>query len=122
MIKDKNRAGRRKDLMLIRQVNTAMTTIMDPATPAIDIFNMGMIYDIRVAEAGPASRLVEMDLAYSSPGLPENAGLIEQITATVEEIAGVTKCQVIVVEDPPWTMDRVTEYARIHLSVVGGSD
>jgi len=103
---------------LVRKVHSAMTTIMDPATPQIDLFNMGMIYDVRVDE----DNHVTVDLAFSSPGLPGNLELPGRVAATVREIEGVSDCTVKVVEDPPWSMDRVSDYARIHLSVVGGSD
>jgi metal-sulfur cluster biosynthetic enzyme len=111
-------SGRRQQQVIVRKVQSAMTTIMDPATPTIDLFNMGMIYDIRVDDEAR----VTVDLAFSSPGLPGNLELPKRVADTVREIDGVSECSVKVVSDPPWTMDRVTEYARIHLSVVGGSD
>jgi metal-sulfur cluster biosynthetic enzyme len=110
--------GQRHQQVLVRKVQSAMTTIMDPATPGIDLFNMGMIYDIRIGEEGH----VTLDLAFSSPGLPGNLELPKQVADTVREIDGISDCRVNVVDEPPWSLDRVTDYARIHLSVVGGSD
>jgi metal-sulfur cluster biosynthetic enzyme len=93
----------------------AMTTVMDPATPRIDLFNMGMIYAIRV----DTEHHVTLDLAFSSPGLPGNLALPKRVADTVREIQAVSGCTVKIVDDPPWSLDRVTDYARIHLSVVG---
>lgn len=118
MARSKKSVGKRQQQVIVRQVHSAMTTIMDPATPSIDLFNMGMIYDVRVGD----DNQVTVDLAYSSPGLPANEGLVEEVAETVREIQSVTDCQVNVVDDPPWSLDRVSDYARIHLSVVGGSE
>lgn len=112
------RGNRRQQQALVRRVQTAMTTIADPATPNVDLFNMGMIYGIHVDD----EHKVTVDLAFSSPGLPENLGLPEQVASTVRELEGVADCKVKIVTDPPWGLERVSDYARIHLSVVGGSD
>lgn len=100
---------------IIRKVNNALTTVFDPATPAIDVYNMGMIYDIRVND----DVFVDIDLAYSSPGHAGNLLLPKQIADTVRELDGVSGCKVHIVNDPPWSMDRVSDHARINMSVVG---
>lgn len=105
----------RQAKVLERKVISALTTIYDPATPHVDLFNMGMIYGVEVAENG----VVRVDLAFSSPGHPGNLSLPRQVAGTVREVEGVQDCSVRVVNDPPWTMDRVSDYARIQLSVVG---
>ena len=110
--------SRRRQQVIVRKVQSALTTIMDPATPNIDLFNMGMIYDIRVAD----DNRVTVDLAFSSPGLPGNLELPKRVAETVREIQEVPECEVKLVNDPPWSLERVSDYARIHLSVVGASD
>lgn len=106
--------GKRQRLMLERRVQGALTTIFDPATPNIDLYNMGMIYEVRIE----LPDRVEIDLAYSSPAHPGNAGLVEKIEATITELDGVNNCKVNVVTDPPWTLDCVSDHARINMSVV----
>ena len=106
--------SKRQRLALERRVQNAMTTIYDPATPHIDLFNMGMIYAVRVELPGS----IEIDLAYSSPGHPGNTGLAALVESTVDELEGVTDCKVNVVSDPPWTLDRVSDHARVNMSVV----
>ncbi len=106
--------GRRQRLALERRIQGALTTIYDPATPNIDLFNMGMIYAIRVSLPGK----VEIDLAYSSPGHPGNIGLVENVESTLSELEGVDSCKVNIITDPPWTLDRVSDHARVNMSVV----
>jgi metal-sulfur cluster biosynthetic enzyme len=103
--------------MIERRVQNALTTIRDPATPKIDLFNMGMIYWV-----GADDGVVTIDLAFSSPGHPGNQTLPQQVADTVRELEGVDDCRVNIVAEPAWSLDRVSDYARIHLSVVGGDD
>ena len=77
--KKKRDAGKRQRQALERRVQSALTTIVDPATPNIDLFNMGMIYAIRIELPGT----VELDLVYSSPTHPGNAGLVEKVESMV---------------------------------------
>lgn len=99
----------------MRRVQSALTTVYDPATPNVDLFNMGMIYAIDIDDNG----VVKIDLAFSSPGHPGNLTLPRQVRDTIKELDGSVDCKVTIVDDPPWSMDRVSEYERIHLSVVG---
>lgn len=108
--------GRRSPLE--RQVWTALTTVRDPATPAIDIVAMGMVYAVEADEEGRVS----VDVAFSSPSHPDNLGLPGQVAAVVRELKGVTDCRVRIVTDPPWTLDRLSDRARAELAVSGGTD
>jgi metal-sulfur cluster biosynthetic enzyme len=112
--KKKHGAGKRQRQAIERRIQSALTTIFDPATPNIDLFNMGMIYDIRIELPGT----VELDLAYSSPTHPGNAGLVEEVESTISELDGIEVCKVNVVTDPPWTLDRVSDHARVNMSLV----
>jgi metal-sulfur cluster biosynthetic enzyme len=108
-------AGVRQRKVLERRVWGALTSIPDPATPNVDLMNMGMIYQVEIGERGE----VRIDLAFSSPGHPGNLDLPKRVADTIRELDGITDCRVRVVSDPPWTLDRVSDYARVNLSVVG---
>jgi metal-sulfur cluster biosynthetic enzyme len=107
-------ASRRKK-QLERRIMNALTTVYDPATPNVDLFNLGMVYGVQIDEA---DRVI-IELAFSSPEHPGNLELPSQVAGAVCELEGVSECTVRVVRDPAWTMDRVSDDARIHLSVVG---
>ena len=112
--KNRRDPDKRQKQALERRVQNALTTIYDPATPHIDLFNMGMIYEVRVE----LPSRIEIDLAYSSPGHPGNIGLVELVESTISELEGIDSCKVVVVTDPPWTLDRVSDYARVNMTVV----
>jgi metal-sulfur cluster biosynthetic enzyme len=108
--------GRRRPLE--RRVLSALTTVRDPATPAVDIVGMGVVYRVGESEDG----LIQIDLAFSDPSHPGCAGLPDQVAALVRDLEGVRDCQVRVVTDPPWTIDRLSDSARADLAVTGGND
>lgn len=105
-------SSKRQRQVLQRRIQSALTTIYDPATPNIDLFNMGMVYNINIQ----ADAAVEIEMAYSSPGHPGYLGFPRQVESTISELEGVSRCTVKVVAEPAWTMDRVSDHARINMS------
>ncbi len=104
--------GKRQRQALERRIQSALTTIYDPATPNIDLFNMGMVYQIHIEADGA----VEIEMAYSSPGHPGYLGFPRRVESTIKELEGVSQCAVKVVVEPAWSMDRVSDHARINMS------
>ena len=103
------------DKALERRVQSVLTTIYDPATPHIDLFNMGMVYRVAIEDGTK----VRIDLAFSSPGHPGNLLLPKQVADAIRELEGVSECKVKIVNDPPWTLDRISDHARVNMTVVG---
>ncbi len=100
---------------LERRVQSVLTTIYDPATPHIDLFNMGMVYCVAIEDGSK----VRIDLAFSSPGHPGNLLLPKQVADAIRELDGVSECKVKIVNDPPCTLDRISDHARVNMTVVG---
>ncbi len=100
---------------LERRVQSVLTTIYDPATPHIDLFNMGMVYRVAIEDGTK----VRIDLAFSSPGHPGNLLLPKQVADAIRELDSVSECKVKIVNDPPWTLDRISDHARVNMTVVG---
>jgi metal-sulfur cluster biosynthetic enzyme len=108
-----NRPARRDPAArLRRRVREALATVNDPATPQVNVVDMGMIYAVEVDGAR-----VRVDLALSAPDDPGSRELPEALRAVVEELADVSACEVRVVDDPPWTIERLTPAARVQLAV-----
>lgn len=118
MTPTRERAGRerpaRRDpaARLRRRALEALATVHDPATPQVSVVDMGMVYTVQVDGA-----TVRVDLALSAPDHPGSRGLPDALRAVVEELEGVERCEVRVVDDPPWTIERLTPAARVQLAV-----
>lgn len=88
----------------------ALKTVYDPEIP-VNIYDLGLIYKVDISDAGD----VNIDMTLTAPGCPVAEtfpGMVEQAVAVVE---GVNSAHVELVWDPPWTMDRMTEEARLEL-------
>jgi FeS assembly SUF system protein len=97
---------------LKQRIIDALRTVYDPEIP-VDIWELGLVYDVTVDEAGQA--MVRMTL--TSPACP----VAEMIPAEVEEkvaaVDGVTAATVELVWDPPWDPELMSEAARLELGM-----
>lgn len=84
--------------------------IYDPEIP-VDIWELGLIYDVKVHE----DRRVDVTMTLTSPMCPTAQELVGQVEMAAKEAPYVVDATVDLVWDPPWTMDSMSEEARILL-------
>ena len=97
---------------LSHQIVGALKTVYDPEIPA-DIYELGLIYKIDVDD----DRNVDVEMTLTAPGCPvagEMPGWVENAVASVE---GVGQVKVNLVFDPPWTVDRMSDEAKLALNM-----
>ena len=82
----------------------------DPEIP-VDIYELGLIYGVTVAENGHAT--VQMTL--TSPACPAAESLPAEIENRIDTIDGIDGVTIDLVWDPPWTQDMMSEVARVSL-------
>lgn len=90
----------------------AISTVYDPEIP-VNIWELGLIYDIVVDAAGVAGVLMTL----TAPGCPAAQSLPVEVEQKVKAVPGVTGAKVEVVWDPAWTKDRMSEAARLQLGL-----
>ena len=90
-----------------------LRTIFDPEIP-VDIYELGLFYDIDVDEAGVA----ELKMTLTSPACPVAGSLPPEVEQKVTGVDGVSKAQVELVWDPPWTPELMTEAAKLQLNLL----
>lgn len=91
----------------------ALKGVYDPEIP-VNIYDLGLIYKVDIGQAG----VVNVDMTLTAPGCPVAEtfpGIVEQ---TVESVEGVSEAHVELVWDPPWTMERMTEEAKLELGLM----
>ncbi len=99
---------------LIRaQIVEAMKTVYDPEIP-IDIYELGLIYEIDVDDDGAAT--IQMTL--TSPNCPVAGSLPGEVESRARQDSGASEVTVDLVWEPPWTMDRMTEAAKLELGLL----
>ncbi len=97
---------------LEERIVEVLQTVYDPEIP-VNIHELGLIYGIEIDEGGN----VEIRMTLTAPGCPVAGAIVQEVEFKVGQIPGVTTCRVDLVWDPPWTMDRMSEAARLQLGM-----
>lgn len=87
--------------------------VYDPEIP-INVVDLGLIYGCDAYEA-PGGQRVEIKMSMTAPGCGMGDVLKADAEARVRTIPGVAEVDVELVWDPPWTMARMSEAARLEL-------
>ena len=90
------------------EIIEVLKTIRDPELP-VSIWDMGLVYGIDVSPDDS----VTITMTLTTPACPVAETLPPEIEAKVRAIHGVKDCRVELVWEPPWTMDRMSEAARL---------
>ena len=90
-----------------------LRTIYDPEIP-VDIYELGLVYNIDVKSSGVA----EVKMTLTSPMCPVAESLPPEVESKISKVPGVTKASVEVVWDPPWTMEMMSEAAKLQLGML----
>jgi FeS assembly SUF system protein len=101
-----------KTLELRPLIIEAISTVFDPEIP-VNIFELGLIYDIDV----DAEARVRVRMTLTSPACPSAQQLPVDVRYKVKAVPGVTDATVDVVWDPPWSMDKMSDVARLSLGL-----
>ena len=94
-------------------VISVLKKIYDPEIP-VNIWELGFIYKLEVN----ANNDVYILMTLTAPNCPVAESLPMEVQTRVSMIPGVNKVVVDVTFDPPWTMDRMTEAARMELGLL----
>lgn len=84
----------------------ALRGVLDPEI-GIDVVALGLVQTIAI-EAGD----VRVEMGVTSPTCPMGPHLAETAAAAIRALPGVSGAEVVIVHDPPWTPDRLSEEAR----------
>ncbi len=92
------------------EVIQVLRTCYDPEIP-VNVYELGLIYEVNVSVTGKVHILMTL----TSPNCPAVQTLPEEIRQKVKGIAGVSDVEIELTFDPPWTMDMMSESARLQL-------
>ena len=97
---------------LREHVIAAIKTCYDPEIP-VDIYELGLIYQIDVREANA----VYVQMTLTSPMCPVAETLPPEVEGKVRSVPGVAGVELELVWEPPWSMDMMSEAARLSLNM-----
>ena len=74
----------------------------DPEIP-IDLWNLGLIYDINVTNTKNNKRDVKITMSLTTPGCTMGQHMADDIKNKVDALKEINNIEVTVTFDPPWT-------------------
>src|SRR5262245_46720196 len=98
------------------KIREALKQVIDPEL-FVNVVDLGLIYDVRIAETDDGKSNVDVEMTMTSPACPAGPQLLGQSKMVIGNLEGVGAVDVRLVMDPPWTPDRMTEDARDQLGI-----
>jgi FeS assembly SUF system protein len=101
-----------KTLELKPHVIEAISTVYDPEIP-VNIYELGLVYDIDIDAEG----VVHVSMTLTSPACPSAQQIPVEVANKIRAIPGVTGADVQIVWEPQWTMEKMSDAARLQLGI-----
>jgi len=89
-----------------RLITDALKQIYDPEIP-MNIVDLGLVYGFEWSGDD-----VKLKMTLTAPGCPVAGILAEEIKTAIEKVPNVHGATVEMIWDPPWTPDRMSDFAK----------
>jgi FeS assembly SUF system protein len=97
-------------LAIEAEVIEVLRNVYDPEIP-VNIYELGLIYEINVDDYGH----VDIKMTLTSPACPVAGSLPGEVENKARTVPGVSDVRVELVWEPSWSMDMMSEEARLEL-------
>jgi len=91
----------------------ALKTVYDPEIP-VNIYDLGLVYALEIYDGGRVRILMTL----TTPGCPVAQDFPGVVAQAVKSVPGVSDCQVELVWEPPWSMERMSVGDRLRLGLL----
>jgi probable FeS assembly SUF system protein SufT len=99
------------------RVLDALDSVYDPEIP-ISIVALGLVYRCEEVEGPLRTRRIEIDMTMTAPGCGMGDVLRADAERAVLAVPGVDEVIVNLVWEPPWTIQRMSQAARLQLGML----
>ena len=99
------------------RVFDALGQVYDPEIP-VSIVELGLVYRCEQIPGPLGTRRIEIDMSMTAPGCGMGDVLRADAARAVFDVPGVDDVEVNLVWDPPWTIYRMSEAARLQLGLL----
>jgi FeS assembly SUF system protein len=90
----------------------ALRTVFDPEIP-VNIYDLGLVYLCDIDGNGG----VAIEMTLTAPGCPVAGEMPQWVADAVSSVVGVGEVRVLLVWDPPWDQEKMTEEAKLELGM-----
>ena len=95
---------------LYEKVILALKQVYDPEIP-VNIYDLGLIYELNIRK----SREVYIKMTFTAPNCPMADEVMAEVKRSVEDVPGVTGCELELVFEPVWDQSMLSDEARVIL-------
>jgi FeS assembly SUF system protein len=100
-----------KNIEVIKEeIIASLKTIFDPELP-VNIWDLGLIYNIDITSDYQAT----ITMTLTSPNCPVAESLPITIKSKLEQIEELKSVYIKITFNPPWSMDKLSEEAKLEL-------
>ena len=93
----------------VSQVRTCLDSVIDPES-GLNIVDLGLVYHVDVSETG-----IRVHMTLTTPGCPMAKMTLANVEQTLRERFPDTRIDIKLAWDPPWSPDRMSDFAKEHL-------
>ena len=94
-----------------------LRTCFDPEIP-VNIVDLGLVYALALSPVEGGGNKVDVKFTLTAPGCGMGDVLREDIKGKLLTIPGVTEADVQVVFDPPWSLQMMSDAAKLQLGMM----
>ena len=95
---------------LKEKIIEVLYTVEDPEIP-VNIYELGLVYDISIKE----NNVVFIIMTLTAPACPVAGEIVMEVQRKVSAIEEVSEVHVDLTFEPPWSMDMMSEEAKLEL-------
>ena len=95
---------------LYEKVILALKQVYDPEIP-VNIYDLGLIYELNIRK----SHAVYIKMTFTAPNCPMADEVMAEVQRSVEDVPGVTGCEIELVFEPAWDQSMLSDEARVIL-------
>ncbi|HYX09319.1 MAG TPA: SUF system Fe-S cluster assembly protein [Bacteroidales bacterium] len=92
------------------QIVKILKNIYDPEIP-VNVYDLGLIYNVDIDDDSK----VKIKMTLTAPNCPMADELLAEVHEKIKNLEGVKDVDVILVFDPPWNKDMMSEEAMLEL-------
>ena len=95
---------------LYEKVVLALKQVYDPEIP-VNIYDLGLIYELNIRK----SRQVYIKMTFTAPNCPMADEVMAEVQRSVEDVPGVSGCEIDLVFEPAWDQSMLSDEAKVIL-------
>ncbi|HLQ86023.1 MAG TPA: putative Fe-S cluster assembly protein SufT [Salinisphaeraceae bacterium] len=94
-----------------------LRTVFDPEIP-INVLDLGLIYECQFDHSNPDARTIYVEMTLTAPGCGMGDIIADDLRNSLLIIPTVERVDVEIVLDPPWSMEMMSDAAKLQVGMI----